>query len=227
VFDALLDPSNLVALLTLTILEIVLGIDNVIFIAIVTTALPRERRRLAELAGGLLVVVLLILFVTGALDVGGGDSDSGDDSAAQTADGGNRGVTGAVLSPPGGGEAAGRAVFGRIGKGPVLQVHAEGLEPTPAGKSYTVWLYRSPKLVLRVGAVKAEKRGIAAQFPVPVELLSYVAGGAFNQIYVSLTDDGSYKAELARARKEKRLPAYSGETALRGRIAGPLVQGEQ
>jgi hypothetical protein len=189
--------------------------------------IPKERRRIAELAGGLLVVILLVLFVTGAVDIGGGDSDSGEDSAAQTADGANRRVTGAVLSPPGGGDAAGRAVFGRIGKGPVLQVQAEGLEPTPAGKSYTVWLYRSPKLVLRVGAVKAEKRGIAAQFPVPVELLSYVAGGAFNQIYISLTDDGSYRAEIAQAREERRLPAYAGETVLRGEIAGPLVQREQ
>jgi hypothetical protein len=136
-------------------------------------------------------------------------------------------VTGAILSPPGGGDAVGRAVFGRIGKGPVLQVQAEGLEPTPAGRSYTVWLYRSPKLALRVGSVQAEKSGIAAQFPVPVELLSYVSGGAFNQIYVSLTDDGAYQAEIARARRERRLPAYSGETVLRGPIVGPLVRGGQ
>jgi hypothetical protein len=188
-------------------------------------SVPKDRRRLSELAGGLLVLILLVLFATGAVDIGGGDSDEG--STAQTADSGNRKVTGAILSPPGGGDAIGRAVFGRVGKGPVLQVQAEGLEATPAGESYTVWLYRSPKLALRVGSVKAEKGGIAAQFPVPVELLSYVAGGAFNQIYVSLTDDGSYKAEIAQARRERRLPAYSGETALRGEIVGPLVERRQ
>jgi hypothetical protein len=188
--------------------------------------MPKDRRRLAELAGGLLVLILLALFATGAVNIGDSDSDSDQGSAAQTADG-NRRVTGAILSPPGGGEAIGRAVFGRIGEGPVLQVQAEGLAPTPAGKSYTVWLFRSPKLVLRVGSVKAEKGGIAAQFPVPVELLSYVAGGAFNQINVSLTDDGSYKAEIARARRERRLPAYSGETTLSGEIVGPLVQRKQ
>jgi predicted tellurium resistance membrane protein TerC len=47
----LLDPVNLLALLTLTLLEIVLGIDNVIFIAIITNALPEEKRGLARRLG--------------------------------------------------------------------------------------------------------------------------------------------------------------------------------
>ena len=47
----LLDPVNLLALLTLTLLEIVLGIDNVIFIAITTNALPEEKRGLARRLG--------------------------------------------------------------------------------------------------------------------------------------------------------------------------------
>ena len=33
------------ALLTLTIMEIVLGIDNIVFIAIITGRLPEEKRR--------------------------------------------------------------------------------------------------------------------------------------------------------------------------------------
>jgi predicted tellurium resistance membrane protein TerC len=49
--DVLLDPVNLLALLTLTVLEIVLGIDNVVFIAIITDALPPERRNLARRLG--------------------------------------------------------------------------------------------------------------------------------------------------------------------------------
>ena len=49
--DALLDPVNLLALLTLTLLEIVLGIDNVIFIAIITDSLPPERRSFARRLG--------------------------------------------------------------------------------------------------------------------------------------------------------------------------------
>jgi len=49
--DALLDPVGLLALLTLTLLEIVLGIDNVIFIAIITDTLPPEKRKLARRLG--------------------------------------------------------------------------------------------------------------------------------------------------------------------------------
>ena len=49
--DALLDPTNLLALLTLTLLEIVLGIDNVVFIAIITDSLPPERRNFARRLG--------------------------------------------------------------------------------------------------------------------------------------------------------------------------------
>ena len=188
--------------------------------------LPKSRRRLFEIIGGAVVALLLVLFVTGAVDLDGDGDDSNQGAdATQARNGGDSSVTEAVLTPPEGGEASGRAVFGRVGKGPVLQVAAEGLGPTARGQSYTVWLYRNPKLVLRLGAVKVgEEGGIAAQLPVPVELLSYVAGGAFNQVHVSLTRDADYKKEIAAARRQKRLPAYSGTTVLSGKIAGPLVQ---
>jgi len=47
----LLTPENLVALLTLTSLEIVLGIDNIVFIAILCGRLPPDRRELARRVG--------------------------------------------------------------------------------------------------------------------------------------------------------------------------------
>ena len=40
-------PELLVALLTLTVLEIVLGVDNVIFISILSAKLPKHSRLLA------------------------------------------------------------------------------------------------------------------------------------------------------------------------------------
>ncbi len=46
-----LTPENLLALLTLTSLEIVLGIDNVIFIAILAGKLPREQQGKARTIG--------------------------------------------------------------------------------------------------------------------------------------------------------------------------------
>ena len=60
----LLTPENFVALLTLTSLEIVLGIDNIVFIAIIAGRLPKERRDSARLIGLSLAIIsrLLLLF---------------------------------------------------------------------------------------------------------------------------------------------------------------------
>jgi predicted tellurium resistance membrane protein TerC len=49
--ELLSDPQLWIAFLTLTILELVLGIDNVIFISIVVDKLPKEHRDLARRIG--------------------------------------------------------------------------------------------------------------------------------------------------------------------------------
>jgi predicted tellurium resistance membrane protein TerC len=59
--------ENLVALLTLTLLEIVLGIDNVIFISILASKLPEQERKKARLIGLGLALgarVLLLLSIS-------------------------------------------------------------------------------------------------------------------------------------------------------------------
>ena len=48
---ALLDPQNLAALVTLTVLEIVLGIDNLVFIAVSAARLPKARQAAARRVG--------------------------------------------------------------------------------------------------------------------------------------------------------------------------------
>tara|TARA_R110000787_G_scaffold170629_9_gene283302 strand:+ start:1920 stop:2693 length:774 start_codon:yes stop_codon:yes gene_type:complete len=61
--DALLQPELWAALLTLTALEIVLGIDNIIFISIIVSKLPAEQQTSARtlgLAGALLTRVGLL-----------------------------------------------------------------------------------------------------------------------------------------------------------------------
>ena len=45
---SLLSVNGLVTLLTLTILEIILGIDNIIFISIAVDKLPREKQSKAR-----------------------------------------------------------------------------------------------------------------------------------------------------------------------------------
>jgi len=50
-FDWISDPQAWIALATLTALEIVLGIDNVVFISILSDKLPRERQARARTIG--------------------------------------------------------------------------------------------------------------------------------------------------------------------------------
>ncbi|MEO8377594.1 MAG: TerC family protein, partial [Candidatus Sumerlaeota bacterium] len=57
----LFSVENLVALLTLTVLEIVLGIDNIVFIAILTGKLPEDKQKHARQLGLLLAMGMRIL----------------------------------------------------------------------------------------------------------------------------------------------------------------------
>ncbi|HSB72970.1 MAG TPA: TerC family protein [Candidatus Methylomirabilis sp.] len=58
--ELLSDPQAWIALLTLTALELVLGIDNVIFISILVDRLPRRRRDLARRLGLFLAMFMRI-----------------------------------------------------------------------------------------------------------------------------------------------------------------------
>lgn len=58
--DALMTPEGLIALLTLTFLEIVLGVDNIIFISIVSNKLPHEQQAKARNIGLLCALVFRI-----------------------------------------------------------------------------------------------------------------------------------------------------------------------
>lgn len=193
-------------------------------------SLPAERRRLVLLTGGALGIVAIVL---GSIAIFSGGSDSSSGSAGtsgagtETAATESDKVTKAVLEPADGSNASGLAVFGKVGKDEiVLQVTAENLEPTDSGQSYTVWLYRSPKLSLRVGSVPVGDSGkLGARFTIPAELLAYVASGAFDQIYVSRTSNAAYQREVAEAKKNKSLPRYTGETVLTGEITGPIAKG--
>ena len=58
--ELLLDPQAWIAFLTLTALELVLGIDNIIFISILVDKLPKERRELARRIGLFLAMFMRI-----------------------------------------------------------------------------------------------------------------------------------------------------------------------
>jgi predicted tellurium resistance membrane protein TerC len=50
-FEILTDPQTYLSLITLTVLEIVLGIDNILFLSIVAAKLPKEQQELARKLG--------------------------------------------------------------------------------------------------------------------------------------------------------------------------------
>ena len=61
--DWITNPESLIALLTLTVLEIVLGIDNIIFISILSGKLPKEQQNKARLTGLALAMISRILLL--------------------------------------------------------------------------------------------------------------------------------------------------------------------
>ena len=62
--DLLADPAVWASFATLTVLEIVLGIDNIIFISIAATKLPRAQRQRARVVGLTGALILRILLLT-------------------------------------------------------------------------------------------------------------------------------------------------------------------
>ncbi len=61
------DPTAWLGMLTLVVIEIVLGIDNLVFIAILTAKLPenqRDRARYIGLGGALVIRLLLLTFIS-------------------------------------------------------------------------------------------------------------------------------------------------------------------
>ena len=62
-FSIFLHTSTWISLLTLTFLEIILGVDNIIFISIVTQKLKPEERKRGQNLGLLLALVLRVILL--------------------------------------------------------------------------------------------------------------------------------------------------------------------
>ncbi|HEY6550223.1 MAG TPA: hypothetical protein VIY71_03370 [Solirubrobacterales bacterium] len=188
---------------------------------------PKDRGALLGLGAGALVVLIfaIVLIVSG-----GDDGSSSTDSTASTEGGTaptaseNPNLTQAVLAPVDGSDASGTALFGRFKKNVLLQVTAEGLEPSQSGESYAIWLSHSGKAMVPVGTAKVPDSGdLAARFQIPAAVLVLVARSAFDEIEVTRTDDATLNAAIAKARKSKSESAYTGTDVMRGKITGPFV----
>ena len=71
--ELLTDPNMWMALTTLTLLELVLGIDNIIFISILVSKLPREKQETARRIGlfmamFLRIALLLLSYIIGLVE---------------------------------------------------------------------------------------------------------------------------------------------------------------
>ena len=65
--ELLYDPAVWISFLTLTLMEVILGIDNIVFISVIIEKLPREqaeRARKIGLALALIFRIILLLFIT-------------------------------------------------------------------------------------------------------------------------------------------------------------------
>lgn len=61
--EALLDPTALIGMATLVLIEVVLGIDNLVFIAILSNKLPPEQRQRARVTGLVLALAMRIVLL--------------------------------------------------------------------------------------------------------------------------------------------------------------------
>src|SRR5688572_10236316 len=64
-FDIFLSADTWISLLTLTFMEVVLGIDNIIFISIVAGKLPRDQQGKARNIGLTLALIFRIMLLMG------------------------------------------------------------------------------------------------------------------------------------------------------------------
>jgi predicted tellurium resistance membrane protein TerC len=64
-YDWLFEPATLASLVTLTIMEIVLGIDNIVFLSVITSKLkdPVTRRRARQIGLGLALVLRIVFLM--------------------------------------------------------------------------------------------------------------------------------------------------------------------
>src|SRR5215475_1230074 len=64
-FALLASPAAWLALATLVVMEVVLGIDNLVFVALVSNKLPEESRRRGRAVGLGLVLLSALVFIVG------------------------------------------------------------------------------------------------------------------------------------------------------------------
>ena len=172
------------------------------------------QRQLGIIIGaGVVLLVAIVLVATGVFG-GGEESSNGDEQASS---GANEDLTIVELQPIGESGASGQAVFARVEDRPVLQINLSGLEPTKKGESYIVWLFASDEIAIPVAFQSVGQDGnLTGPAPIPQELTGVL--NQFQEVRVSLVDEGDARQVIQKAGKQGRLPPYTGQTVLQGDI---------
>ena len=171
--------------------------------------------------------MLVLAIVAGVFIFGGGDDDDGGDTTAadQTATtAGDENLVIVGLDPlQADSQASGQAVFAQTQNQPVLQINLTGLEPSGQAQSYIVWLYNSDRIAFPLARDTVGDDGnLTGAAAIPQEVVPLL--GQFGCIDVSLASNREAQQALQAAVQNQSLPAFSGESVLRGEI--PTAAGQ-
>lgn len=173
---------------------------------------PNGFRAVAAAAAAALaaVGVAVALFVI----AGGGDGKA--DSNGYAADPAGDAVR-VRLEPVGASRASGTAVLRRVADLPVIDVDARGLEPSPSGRSYVVWLLGESD---RGVPIEFRSVGPEGTFSGRTRIPAAAAGllPSIDTLVMTLADDRRAGAAIRRAARSRTLPPRVGEPVLRGSL---------
>ncbi len=173
-----------------------------------------SRNRLAlwlPLTLGVIAIAVVVLVVSGAFD------EDQRDSAPPGPD--REDVVVIPLKPVGGVSAKGSARLIRIEDLPVLDVDVIGLDPSPAGEAYILWLYNSPRRAFPLAPLQVGANGrLEGRVSIPSGAVALLPN--FDGLDVSLARNREAAAAVREAAQGGGIPRHVGRSVVRGRFPG-------
>jgi hypothetical protein len=101
----------------------------------------------------------------------------------------------------------------------VLQVNAADLEPTSKGQVYVVWLYNAANQAFPIAREQVGENGnLSGPAPIPQAVVPLLPQFRFVDISLSTTADVVRVLRRAGRNGASPIPAYTGNSVLRGQI---------
>ena len=121
------------------------------------------------------------------------------------------------LEPVGSSHGSGSAVLRRVADLPVIDVDARGLEPSPSGRSYVVWLLGEGD---RGVPIAFRSVGPDGKFSGRARIPAAAAGllPSIETLEMTLADERQASAAIRSAARSRTLPPRVGEPVLRGSL---------